>query len=643
MNTTEILTMKKARGIIYWTLKIIPLVLVISFTSLKAESHIEILEKLKECKSERDCIEYILNSINDFDFDFTLESGRILDTLSNLIEKNDLTEYLPELYLSYGVYWLIQADYLKSTKYLTDALKLAEQLGDQHLIGRIVRQLGENYRATRDFDLSIIHLKRAEKIFKELNDSLYLARTYNRFAAVMHQDKDQYPVTAAIKYAEMSNKIANALNDTSLLVNNYNIIGASYRDLKDYGKAIEYLERSVSMADVINSVEYSNYLNNIAGIYYYQGDFKKAIINGLKAYELASKRGLTYSLVDIANLLAISYDTLGDYKKAYYYRTKQTNYFDAIFNASKRQAILEFEIKYQNEKNMQKIKTQEMQQKYQYAVFFVIGFSLLSIIYIYYRKQKQLSKANSELSDLNRQISEQNQQLNNLNITKDKFFSIIAHDLKNPIAALRNLSELMVDEYNNLDDNELYDFTKEIKDTSSTLFELLENLLIWSNSQSGKIDFKPVRMDLCYIIKSNIDLMRLAARRKDIELSSKGDCPCYINIDHNMITTVIRNLVSNAIKFTNNGGKITVSHTEYEDNVIISIKDNGIGMSEKIRERLFRIDVTVTTLGTNNERGTGLGLIICKEFIDMHEGTIEVISTQGEGSDFIITLPKKEV
>jgi len=610
------------------------------FNKLIAISENDILDKLNNFKNDRERIEYILSELDDFENNSTSESLKILETLEDLIHKNDYDEYLAELFLAYGVYWQIKADYINSTKYLTSALKEAEEHGDKHLIGRVSRQLGENYRATIDFDRAYIHLNRAKDIFTELQDSLYLARTYNRFAAILFEDNSNHSDNEALDYALLSNEIAKILKDTSLLVNNYNIIGACYNSMNDFDKGIFFLKKAVAITDSTNSIDYSGYLYNLAYIYHRKGEYRKSIEYALKAYNIAMERGYIYTLADISMVLAFSYDSLRDYKKAYFYKTQQLNCFDSIYKAGKRMVILEFEEKYESKKKEQIIQNQDIQQQYQIILFIIVILSFAIIIFIYYRKQKQLTKANSELTELNKKISDQNKELKILNQTKDKFFSIIAHDLKNPIAGIKNLSELIVDEYKNLEDDEKYEFMKEIKDSSSHLFSLLDDLLVWSRSQSGKITFSPESMDLCYIIKTNIDLLRMSARRKNISLESVGKCPCYGFFDNSMLTTVIRNLISNAIKFTNDGGKILVSHDEDDYNIFISVEDNGIGMSDQIRRRLFRIDETITTLGTNDERGTGLGLVVCKEFVEKHNGTIKVDSREGEGSSFTISIPK---
>ena len=600
-----------------------------------------VLDNLYKYESDRKKIEFIFSTISDFDYEITEHTKDVIDTARYFINKSQLYEYLPELYLSYGIHYLNKSSYLKSTDYLIKALKEIEKTDNDFLKGRIYRQLGENYRATSNYDKSLEYLSDAQEIFTELNDSLYLARTYNRFSAVYYEFYNNNDLIKSIDYANRSNEIALILNDTALLINNYNILGACYSEMSKENKAIEYLKKAVEMSDTLYSPDYPIYLFNIAKNYHYLGEYEKSIEYGLKGYHYALERDMIRPIADLSYVLTINYDSLGDFKKAYHYKTIQLNSFDSLFKAAEKKAILEFEEKYKHEQNQQKIHTQEMQQKYQLLIFSVVGVSLLVIVLVYYRKQKQLAVNNKMLSELNKRISYQNEELNNLNKTKDKFFSIIAHDLKNPIAALRNLSQLMSEEFGNLERSEQIEFIHEIKNTSSNLFDLLENLLVWSRSQSGRIRYEPENIDVCYIIQSNIDLMKITANRKNINLKAKGDCPLFIKVDHNMITTVIRNILSNAIKFTEEGGEISVSHHETDREIVISIKDNGMGMSKEIKENLFKIDVTVTTLGTNEERGTGLGLIICKEFIDKHDGNIEVESTPGEGSTFIITLPKK--
>ena len=240
-------------------------------------------------------------------------------------------------------------------------------------------------------------------------------------------------------------------------------------------------------------------------------------------------------------------------------------------------------------------------------------------------------------------LTESESKLKQLNIQKDKFFSILAHDLRNPLASLKSVVETMNSYYDTFDEAERKDYLKMLEKSTGTLYNLLENLLTWSRSQRGKISFTPESHNLNFIIDNCVTNNTQSAKNKSINIKTKYSHQSEIQIDANMISTVLRNLISNAIKFTPNHGEINIATSETTDSIAISISDTGIGIDGNTIKKLFRIDTQVTTLGTNNEAGTGLGLILCKEFIDKHNGNIEVNSQLGRGTEFIVTLPKYQI
>jgi PAS domain S-box-containing protein len=229
-----------------------------------------------------------------------------------------------------------------------------------------------------------------------------------------------------------------------------------------------------------------------------------------------------------------------------------------------------------------------------------------------------------------------------LNATKDKFFSIIAHDLRNPFGTFKQTLDLLSDEYYEFDEKERIEFITLMKNSSKHLLELLENLLTWSRSQRGNIEYQPINFEIKTIINNSISLFNQNAIAKKIELLSEVSPGIVCYADINMLTTVVRNLISNAIKFTGNGGKIVISTDDFSDeqNIIIKVADNGVGIPPEIQQKLFRIDTHVTSLGTNEEKGTGLGLILCKEFVERYGGRIWVDSEPGKGSTFYFTVSK---
>lgn len=237
------------------------------------------------------------------------------------------------------------------------------------------------------------------------------------------------------------------------------------------------------------------------------------------------------------------------------------------------------------------------------------------------------------------EIKKISDELLHLNQTKDKFFTIISHDLKNPFQSINSVLKLMLNENESLTEEEKNNFLHGILNTSAKAYSLLENLLIWSKHQMGKMDFNPERFELSEEIIINIELLKNSASLKNITLTNKIDRGIYVIADRNMLNTVIRNLVTNAIKFTRENGSVEIESKINYDNVEVTVIDNGIGIPAESLSKLFRIDQSISTQGTKNETGTGLGLILCKEFVEKNRGKIRVESDPGIGTRIIFTLP----
>ena len=255
---------------------------------------------------------------------------------------------------------------------------------------------------------------------------------------------------------------------------------------------------------------------------------------------------------------------------------------------------------------------------------------------------KELTSTNEELQTINEKLTFSNEKLNEANATKDRFISILAHDLKNPFTTLIGFSDLLSKNIHRYEMEKIIKFVKTINTTSKQTFNLLNNLLEWSRSQRDKIPFKTQQTNLYNLIYDSYLFLNSIANAKEIEI--KLDIPKEIEViaDSEMIKTVIRNLVSNAIKFTDKNGRIEISAKKNKNTININITDTGTGMNEKTKKSLFKIGETKSIQGTNGERGTGFGLLLCKEFIDKHKGKIEVESELGKGSKFIIILPIKQ-
>ena len=240
-------------------------------------------------------------------------------------------------------------------------------------------------------------------------------------------------------------------------------------------------------------------------------------------------------------------------------------------------------------------------------------------------------------------LQESEKKLKELNAVKDKFFSIIAHDLRSPFHGLFGLVNVLIEDFEQMDNEKIKETLTLVKNQMTNLFHLLEDLLEWGRIQRNAIQFDPKLADICMIIKYIVDLYETNAKNKNINL--KYDLPETMDIifDEKMISTVVRNLITNAIKFTEPGGSILVTVKELDDKISLSVKDTGIGIPDYSMQKLFKLTEYFTTKGTGNESGSGLGLILCKEFVERHGGRINVETEVSKGSDFSFIVPKKPV
>ena len=246
----------------------------------------------------------------------------------------------------------------------------------------------------------------------------------------------------------------------------------------------------------------------------------------------------------------------------------------------------------------------------------------------------------AKMIKINIQLEESEEKLRELNAAKDKLFSIIGHDLKNPFFVISSYVEIINEEYYQLSDEKKHEIIKSIGETSKFANRLLEDLLHWARTQTGRIEFNPEPLNLRRTVNTTIELLKSQASKKNIKLVSLIDPTYIVNADRNMTETIFRNLISNAIKFSSENGEVKISAKDKNEFFELTVSDNGIGMSPDDISKLFRIDVNNSQIGHSKEKGTGLGLILCKEFVERHGGKIWVESAEDQGSNFYFTLCK---
>jgi signal transduction histidine kinase len=495
--------------------------------------------------------------------------------------------------------------------------------------------------------------------------------SHNAGNAYVFQKKYQ----EALRYYTQALDIRKALDDKVGAANSYNNIGYVYKNKGAYSKALSYYQRALlEMRQVPagTKVDLPAVLDNIGDICFLQGQYHKALIYYLQSLEQAKTFGSHLRLKEVQADLAETYFKLNDFTKSFAYYKQSSAEQDTIYQVQNNALLKEIETKYETqekekqiellrkEKEIDNLRKHTQIQGYQLRerrlmnALLIVGLILASmLVALIYERYHQRRKTNQLLQNQNKTIQLQNEELQvtndklgqseayllQLNATKDKFFSIISHDLKGPLNTLTGFLQVLDMQVDAFSADELKDFAKDMNKAVKNQIDLLDNLLQWSRSQTGTIDYSPEVLNLAEVVEDNQSLLQAVAQAKGIQILIPIDKKLRIYADSNMLNCVFRNLIANAIKFTNPGGVITIDAIQREDQVEVRVKDNGIGMNELTLNRLFQLDNYHTTTGTSNEKGNGLGLILCKEFVETNGGAIWVESEENKGTTFHFTVP----
>ena len=422
----------------------------------------------------------------------------------------------------------------------------------------------------------------------------------------MLQDNEE----KALSFHRQAIRIRLRENDQTGLAESYTKIGAVFQDAGQYDESIKYLQIGLGNALWVNG---------------------KHLIR------------------DCYDLLYYAYTGKGDFLKASEYKDKFAEISELIYSEENERRIEQLQTKLEVEKRERAIqylqdKTDMQQKELRRRRNFNILLSVLVVIilafsgYIYY-SYRDRKKINQELQRTNARVMDQNEELTQLNHTKDKFFSIIGHDLKGPLNSLLSFSGLLINNTESFSPAEIKTVATDLEKSLKNLRGLLENLLSWARSQTGNLEMNPERFQLTPLMQENIQLLSQTAQQKKIEMQLLSESDFEVQADRNSISTVVRNLLSNALKFTPQRGRVSVSFSQRNGMVEIAVSDNGVGIPEDARQKIFDLSQKHSTLGTNKEKGTGLGLVLCKEFVEKNGGRITVDSKVGEGTVFRFTIP----
>lgn len=525
----------------------------------------------------------------------------------SLLEHSKNNRILGEAYNILGLIYYVLKDIKKAEEFALKSLKLTESLADKSVPAYSHEALGIIYMNTGDYKKALYHTKEVLRFREELNDRIGLAGCFTNLAMI-------------------------------------------YRDLKDYSSAIQYYQKSLAIKKELNDKQGMGASYTGIGVAYINmGNTKQGLENLIKAYEIRKeindKRGIVSTLRRVSN----AYSQLGDYKTALDYHKLLMDYKDSLINEQTNKSIAELKEQFQSERNEKEILLLQRENTIQKNLrnYLLIISLLITVIavstFIAYRSKKKMNNVlnlhNQEVTSKKEELQKLNEELKKLNDDKDTFFTIIAHDLKSPFSSLLGYSEFLAKDISNLSNEEIRSFSEEIFNSAHKVFKLLENLLWWARLNTGRIEHSPKNFNLMEVVLEVINLYKENIVKKKINLKCSHNSSSAVFADMNMIHTVIRNLMSNAIKFTHPGGNIFVNITKNNNSVQFSIEDNGTGIEENLLEKLFTERNKTSNKGTAKEAGTGLGLFLCKEFIKINNGSIWAESKLNSGSTFYFTLP----
>ncbi|MGK9475510.1 tetratricopeptide repeat protein [Melioribacter sp. OK-6-Me] len=532
-------------------------------------------------------------------------------------------------YNNIGGIYRIQGNNPLALEYVLKGLKIFEQLDDKRGMAFCNINIGLVYKNQKNYEKALEYLNKTIELREEIKDEEGKALAMNLIAEIY---KEQNRLNEALGYYRKIERIYKSTGNKTGLASVWGGIGDIYFEKGQYKSALDLREKALVLLRNVNSIEgIANNLSNMSLIYYKLGDETRADEAMNEAIKLVEKYNIAYvSLECYENATKLS-EMKGDFETALKYHKKLTNVKDSLINRKSLAVVKALESIYENEKQKKEnellIKDIEFADKQRKLLIIITLLILLTAVVIYnrYRAKKVVA---DELAELNNM--------------KDTFFRILAHDLKSPFNTIFVYTNFLISHYDEIDDSERKQFIESIERAAKSNYQLLENLLMWSQAQMGKLEMQIVNIDLYEVVKTNFFLLEEVAKSKEISLETSIEPGIEVLADENILNTIFRNLISNGIKFSEKGGKIFVDAVKEDKMVKITVADNGVGMDKETMDKLFVRNTRISKTGTSGEKGSGLGLLLCKDFIEKLEGEIWVESELDKGSKFIFTLRSYE-
>lgn len=543
-----------------------------------------------------------------------------------------------------------------ASDYYLKSIEILKEIHDENGLAITYSNIGNIYSRKESFDKAINYYLKALNLNLKNNNKIGLSYNYFNLAATYSTTKNY---ENSIYYHELNLKLQETLKDTSFIID----IKHNYADvqinLKKYSKALELLNEINDFIKLRNNkIEQFEYYTSIASLHIELLKSKidtknknlkinKNDINLNKAKNYIKKAELLLDTnivkshnSDFYNIYSMVEYYSQNYEKSLICYQKYIELRDSINNKKNVNLIYEFENKLNLSEKNRELKFNQLKlansKKNQLLTYFALGFVtilLITFVFLY-----------NKITKLNKILEIKNNEVTEINIAKDKLFSIIAHDLINPISSFKNVTQVLTNDFENIPKEEQLEYLNLMKNSSQGVLEMLKNLLDWSRFQRGHIKLNIENIIIKNLVNQCISIFELTTKEKNINIINNIKNDLNANTDYNLFQTIFRNILSNAIKFSNDGGIIEVNtyeNIEYNNKKYteISIKDNGVGISKENLEILNKGKNHFSMFGTKNEKGTGLGLVLCKDYLKLLNGEMIIESELGLGTNIRILLP----
>lgn len=493
--------------------------------------------------------------------------------------------------------------------------------------------IGEMYNTLKEMKAAKMYLRKSLSLYIELKDELHIADNYGSLGNVFFKEANY---DSAQYYNNLEILMGKKQQNIEILQDAFGNIADVLIAQKKYDEALPYLLQANEYADKIGSyygVAYGK--NQLAKIAIGKKNYRQALVLADEIIAISKKLHMDDLLMDASEIKYITYKEMHEPDSALLYLEKYNALEDTLAGKKKSLALDSLLNKYRFEKKEKEVELLKQTNKSHIILIAIFcAVSILACWLMFFFNKKSI-----ERKRLNAALQEQSAKLQNINQLKDKMFSIISHDLRGPIASLKALTDFM--KSNSLSDGESEMVVKELRQSVNSVDMLLENLLVWAKMQiNGNIVSEPATINILALVEESTQLYQKAATHKNILLHYKIEEGVTVFADRNYLSLILRNLINNAIKFTEANGSILIEALSIDHQIKICVADNGIGMSKDEIDLLFNLEKPFSKRGTMDEKGSGLGLLFVKEYTERCGGGFSITSEKGKGSKFCITFAK---